>query len=193
MYRTHIDEGEKRFFYGYVIVAAGFSVWLVAFGTFTAFGVFFKPVLVEFGWTRADTSLGYALAILVMGVVSIPIGWLTDQLGPRIVVTLFGSFLGISYFLMSQMHALWQFHIYYAVLTAIGMSTATAPIMATVARWFARRRGLMTGFVQSGLGIGGLIFSPLVGLLITNHGWRKTYVIIGIITLSGVIISGLRE
>ena len=103
-----------------------------------------------------------------MAPLSIVTGWLTDRLGPRLVVTIFGSFLGISYLLMSQVNALWQFYFNYGVLAAIGMSVTATPIMATVARWFVRRRGLMTGIVQAGLGIGGLIIAPLTGWLIFN-------------------------
>jgi len=186
-----IDDRQRGFFYGYIVVAAGFGVWLISFGTYTTFGILFRPVSNEFQWNRADATLGYSLSIIVMAIVSIQMGWLTDKLGPRIVVTIFGSFLGISYLLISQVNSLWQFQICYAVVTAIGMSTPTSPVMATVARWFVKKRGVMTGFVQSGLGIGGLVFAPLCGLLVLSYGWRDSYVILGTIALTGIVISGL--
>jgi len=188
---TQIDGRQRGFFYGYIVAAAGFAVWFISFGTYTTFGIFFKPVFNEFHWSRADTTLGYSLSIIVMAIVSIQMGWLTDKLGPRIVVTIFGSFLGISYLLISQVNSLWQFQICYAVVAAIGLSTATAPVMATVARWFVKKRGLMTGFVQAGLGIGGLVFAPLCGQLVLSYGWRDSYVILGTIALVGIVISGL--
>jgi uncharacterized membrane protein YjgN (DUF898 family) len=58
-----------RFFYGYVVTAAGFGVWLICWGTFNpCFGVFLKPLLAEFGWTRAETALAYSLALSVQAV-----------------------------------------------------------------------------------------------------------------------------
>jgi len=118
-------------------------------------------------------------------------GWLTDRLGPRVVVSIFGSFLGISYLLVARVNALWQFYLYYGLLVSIGMSVTATPIMATVARWFVQRRGLITGIVQAGLGIGGLIIAPLTGWLISNHGWRTAYWVLGVIALVGFILSGL--
>jgi len=49
----------------------------------------------------------------------------------------------------------------------------------------------MTGIIQSGVGIGGLIFAPLTGWLILTYGWRLAYIILGIITLVCTITSGL--
>ena len=182
---------KSRFFYGYVVAAAGFSIWLIGWGIHTTFGVFFKPMLTEFGWTRAETVLAYSLLFIVQAVLGIVVGWLSDKIGPRIVVTVFGSFLGICYLLMSQVNAVWQFQLNYALAGGIGLSALVVPIMATMARWFVRRRGIMTGIVQTGLGIGGLIFAPLAGWLILTSGWRSSYIILGIIVLVGIITSGL--
>jgi MFS family permease len=179
------------FYYGYIVAAAGFIVWMIGFGISGTFGIFYKPMLTEFGWNRADTVFAYSLCIFVMAVLSIITGWLTDKLGPRIVVTIFGSFLGISYLLMSKVSALWQFYLNYGVLTSIGLSVTSTPIMATMARWFVRRRGFMTGIVQAGLGIGGLIIVPLAGWLILNYGWRTAYWVLGVIAIFGLVISGL--
>ena len=69
-----------------------------------------------------------------------------------------GSFFGIGVLLMSQVHAIWQLYLFWGVLIAIGKSTATVPITATVARWFTKNRALMTGIVTAGgAGFGGLV------------------------------------
>ena len=185
------DAAKGLFFYGYIVAAAGFTVWMIGFGISNTFGIFYKPMLTEFGWARADTVFAYSLGTFMMAILSIVTGWLTDKLGPRIVVTIFGSFLGISYLLMSKVSNLWQFYLYYGVLASIGMSITATPIMATVARWFVRRRGLMTGIVQAGLGIGGLVIAPLTGWLILNYGWRTAYWVLGVIAILGLVISGL--
>jgi len=174
----------SRFFYGHVVTAAGFGVWLICWGTFNpCFGVFLKPLLAEFGWTRAETALAYSLALSVQAVLTIMMGWLTDRLGPRTVVTVFGSFLGICYVLMSGVSTIWQFQLNYGLVGAVGLSALNIPIMVTIARWFVKRRGLIIGIVQAGLGIGGLIFPPFTAWLILYYGWRFAYMILGLITL----------
>jgi MFS transporter, OFA family, oxalate/formate antiporter len=183
--------GEKRLFYGYIVAGAGFAIWLIGWGTYSpGFSVFFKPLLAEFGWSRAETSLAYSLSFLVQAGLGIVMGWLTDRLGPRIVMTLLGSFLGVSYLLMSQVSNLWQFQINYALVGGIGISTLSVPVMVTVARWFIKKRGLMLGIVQAGNGVGGFIFPPLAGWLILSYGWRSAYAIFGIIALAGIMIAG---
>ena len=184
--------GESGFFYGYIVAGAGFGIWLIGWGTYTpCFSVFFKPLLAEFGWSRAETSLAYSLSFLVQAGLAIVMGWLTDRLGPRIVMTVLGSFLGVCYLLMSQVSALWQFQINYALVGGIGVSTLTIPVMVTVSRWFIKKRGLMIGIVQAGNGVGGFFFPPFAGWLILVYGWRSAYVMLGIIALAGIIIAGL--
>jgi MFS family permease len=183
--------GEKRLFYGYIVAGAGFTIWLIGWGTYSpCFSVFFKPLLAEFGWSRAETSLAYSLSFLVQAGLGIVMGWLTDRFGPRIVMTVLGSCLGVSYLLMSQVSNLRQFQINYALVGGIGISTLSVPVMVTVARWFIKKRGLMLGVVQAGNGVGGFIFPPLAGWLILTYGWRSAYAILGIITLAGMMIAG---
>ncbi len=78
---------EPKFFYGYVVTFAGFMIWFVGWGAFTpSFSVFLKPLIAEFGWSRADASLAYSLSFLVQAGFAVMMGWLTDKLGPRVVI-----------------------------------------------------------------------------------------------------------
>lgn len=182
---------KSRFFYGYVVVSASFIIWAVAFGATVTFGLFFKPLLEEFGWTRAMTSGAISLAMILAGFIGIIMGRLTDRFGPKVVLVVFGSFMGLSHLLMSQITNLWQFYLVYGVLMSIGISAVNVPILATVARWFVKRRGLMTGVVLSGLCLGQMIMAPVTGELIMNYGWRHSYLVLGSIVLVFIIAAGL--
>jgi len=181
----------KSLFYGYIVAAAGFWVWFIAFGISLTFSVFFVPVSAEFHWTRADTALASSLSVVVMGLLALVMGWLTDRLGPRFVVSFFGSFLGVACLLLSRVTELWQFTLCHALIFSIGTSTASVPIMATVSRWFVKRRGLISGLVQSGVGIGGFIIVPVTGWVISAYGWRTAYVVLAVVAFVGIIASGL--
>lgn len=183
--------GSGRFFYGYVIVVASFCIWLVQWGSIQSFGVFYKPLTEEFGWSRAETALALSMVSVVHAAAAIIMGSLTDRIGPRIIVTIIGSLVGISYLLLSQMNSLGQFYFYYAVVGALGMSTGSVPIMATISRWFVKRRALMVAIVQAGVGIGGFVFAPFSAWMIVNYGWRQAYEAMGAIVLVIGIISGL--
>ena len=184
--------GKGRFFYGYVVAVAGFLTWFFGWGVYAiCFGIFFKPLLTEFGWSRAEISLGYSISLVIQATLGIIMGRLTDRFGPRFIVTVFGSFLGWSLLLTSQVHTLWQFYIYYAVIGGIGASILNIPIMATISRWFIKRRGLMTGLVQAGAGFGGFFLAPFAGWLILTYGWRYACTVLGLITAAFMILSGL--
>ena len=182
-------DAKPKFFYGYIVVVAAFFVMAVMWGTFHAFGVFFNPVLAEFGWTRAMTSGAFSLSLLVSGLSAILMGRLTDRLGPRWVITLCGFLLGLGYLLISQVTAVWQLYLFYGVLIGIAMGGSWVPLMSTVARWFAVRRSLMTGICLVGLGIGGLVAPPLANWLISIYYWRVSYVIIGALGMVVVILA----
>ena len=177
------------FFYGYIVVLAAFFVIMLMFGTFYSFGVFFKPLATEFGWSRAITSSAFSAKMLMGGIFSIVMGRLNDRLGPRLVLTIGGLLLGLGYLLMSQISTLWQLYLFYGILVGIGMSTGYVPLISTVARWFAKRRGMMTGIVVSGVGAGTLVVPPIANWLILNHGWRTSYTVLGIVSLVVIIVA----
>lgn len=183
------DTKNPKFFYGYVIVAAAFVLLTVMGGTYYSFGVFFTPLLTEFGWTRAMTSGAFSLSILLEGAIGIPMGRATDRWGPRMVITLCGFLLGLGYLLMPQISALWHFYLLYGVIIGIGLGGLWVPPVSIVIRWFAKRRNTMTGIAIAGTGVGGLITPPLASWLISTYDWRLSYVILGSAVLVLVVLA----
>ena len=164
MFNHYITLFRRKFpslHYGYVVVATSFLIMTLAFGTQNSFGVFFKPMSAEFGWSRADTSGPFSLGILVSGILSIIAGRLSDRFGAWKVVAVGAVISGVGYLLMADLHSLWQFYLYYGVLVAIGISTIYVPIVAMIARWFTKRRGLMAGIGIAGIGFGMAVMPPL--------------------------------
>jgi len=98
----------------------------------------FQTSAVEFGWTRADTSLAYALSFFVQAGMAIIMGWFDRPVRSENRHVRSGFGLGICYLLLSQIDALWQFTMTYAVVGGIGVSTLTVPVMVTVSRWLSR-------------------------------------------------------
>jgi len=179
---------KPNFFYGWVIVIAAGCVIFVMYGTVVTFGIFFEPVLTEFGWSRAMTAVAFSLVIIIRGSLYMVTGRLTDKYGPRIVVTTCGFLLGMGYLLMSQISSLWHFYLLYT-LVGVGMSSAWIPQVSTVARWFEKRRGLATGIACAGEGMGILIMVPVARWLISIYDWRSSYIVVGIMALVIVIVA----
>ncbi len=177
--------GKGKFFYGYVVVALGLLINMVLGGTLYTFSVFFEPLSTDFGWTRAATSGAFSLFMTLHGILYIFTGKMNDKLGPRIVMSLCGLFMGVGYMLMSLTGEIWQIYLFYGVIIAVGMSGGYVPLTSTVTRWFTgnSKRGLMVGISVAGVGLGTMIFPPLATWLINSYGWKTSYIVIGISVL----------
>ena len=179
---------KPKVYYGYIVAFSTFLIILLTFGTVYSFGVFLEPMIVDLGLTVAMTSGAYSLGIFVRGLLGIATGRLSDRFGPRIVLTVSGIFLGLGYLLMSQIKASWELYLYYGVIVAIGQGGTFVPAISTIARWFVKRRGMMTGIVVAGSSIGIIIMAPAIEWLIASYGWRTAYITIGAIVLVLIIL-----
>jgi len=181
------EERKPGIFYGYMIVLCSFLIMMIMWGAQYCFGIFFKPMLNELGLSRGVLSGAYSINTIIQGIVGIFTGKLSDKYGPRIVVTVCGSCLGISYLLMSRVEMVWQIYVIFGVLASLGMAGCWVPLLSTITRWFVFRRGFMCGFAAAGIGVGLMILPPVAGYLITSFGWRTSYIIVGLTVLVVVI------
>ena len=100
----------KKNSYSNVIAASCFGIQAIGVGTYTTFGVFFSPLMSEFGWSRAVISGAASAAFLFMGFLGIYIGRLNDKIGPRKLMTVTGLFFGLGLFLMSRLEEILQLY-----------------------------------------------------------------------------------
>jgi MFS family permease len=173
-------------FYPYLIATICFSMQAIGIGIYIGFGVFFNPLMAEFGWSRAAISGASSLAFFIMGIVGVLIGRLNDRFGPRPLLTVTALFLGLSGILMGRLTTLGQLYLFYGLLFGIGLSSIDVIALTTVARWFAHRRGLMTGIVKVGTGAGQFVVPLAASWLILHYGWRWSFVILG--TVGGLVL-----
>ena len=78
---SKLPERDPR--YAWVMVAATFVLSGLAFGVLGSVSVFLKPLVAEFGWTRAETSLGYSTVALSSAFFGVLWGYVADRVGRR--------------------------------------------------------------------------------------------------------------
>ena len=183
------NNNKPRLFYGYFVVTAAFIILMVSFGVNNAFGVFFNPILTEFGWTRAMTSGAFSLSWVMQGVLGIMMGGLNDRFGPRVVITICGLLMGAGFMLMSRVYAIWHIYLFYGIIVGVGMGGVMVSQVSTIAKWFVKRRSMMTGIVMNGIGLGILIAPPIANQLISTNDWRVSYIILGGVVLVAVVLA----
>ena len=169
----------NKFYYGWIIVGLGLVSMSFWFGIRTSFSVFYVVLLEEFHWTRGESAGVQSVAMLTYTVIAPVVGGLIDRLGPRRVIVPGVILLVIGLLLCSTMRDLFQFYLFYGVLTAAGSTCiAIVAYSAILAHWFERKRGLASGIAVSGMGLGTFLLVPLSQSLISSYGWRPTFVIL---------------
>ena len=182
-----VPREHSRFSYGYVIVGAAFIVAVADEGLLFSFGVFFKPLLEEFGWTRSVTAGAFTMWSLLHIPGVFVVGKLTDRFGSKPLLTLSGLFLGVGHLLMSQTNTVWHLYFFYGVIISIAQSLYWIPLIAIIPQWFVEKRGLIMGIVSSGIGVGQMIFPPLANWLIDAYGWRVSYAVVGSLSMVAIV------
>jgi predicted MFS family arabinose efflux permease len=139
-----------------------------------AFAVFLLPMQRELGYSAAQLTGAFSLALLVSAVAGIAVGRHLDRHSPRTVMTagsVAGALLVVAW---SQVHGLLAF---YALWIGIGLVMAAVlyePAFTVLAKWFpgaAERRRAMTAMTLAGA-LASFIFLPLAQALIDAYGWR---------------------
>lgn len=157
---------------GYSIVAASFLIQGVTIGGMFAYGVLFAEMITTFGWSRAAIAGAISVATLTMGIVGVLAGRLNDRFGPRGVLSVSAAFYGVGFMLMSALSEPWQLYLIWGLIVGIGLSTHDVVTLGTVARWFPRRRGFMSGIIKVGTGCGQMTVPVLVAALVAAYDWR---------------------
>jgi len=168
-------------YYGWVVVGMGFLAGFVGFGFVYSYGVFFKPLSSEFGWSRSLIAGAFSLYAVLHNLLAFFAGRAVDTIGPKPILAVAGISLGASMIVMSRVDSVWELYVYFGILFSIGLACIFSPVMATVSRWFDAKRGFAAGITATGIGTGALVFSPLSAWLISTLGWRQSYVVLGIV------------
>ena len=178
----HGDTPNRRpkIFYGWWLVGiAAITLTVVITPIFQGLGTFFVALERAFGWSRASLSVPFSLA-RAEGALLGPIeGYLTDRLGPRFMI-LFGFFiLGAGLIAFSFIQTLIGYYITFLVMFAGASLGGVIPFMASINNWFVRHRAKAMGIGMAGINMGGLLV-PLLALAITNYGWERAALSVGL-------------
>jgi len=174
-------------YYGYIIIAVSILILFIMHGIGRSWGVFLSSLEAEFGWSRAAISGAHSLGFMMGGAISIILGKISDRFGSRIIITIGALSVALGCFLMSTVSALWQVYLFYGLLITLWGSPANVSLLSTAMRWFNKKRGLFSGFVKVGTGLGIMLIPLLSTQLTQTYGWRNAFIILGVICLVIVV------
>lgn len=172
-------------FYGWRMVGASAAVRLLGAGLHSyGFTVFFLPLSQELNLSRTATSFAFSLSRAEGAIEGPIVGHLLDRYGPRPVMIVAVSLMGIGYLLLSQAQTYVMFLLVYTGLISLAHSGGFmhAPMTLTNS-WFIRLRARAMTINSAAYGLGGVLIAPVLSLIVHAWGWRWGAAIAGMVFL----------
>ena len=149
------------------IALAGIIV-MICLGTVYSWSIFTNSFVAGFNWSTQAATIPFELAIFFLGVGAIIGGRWQDRVGPR-TVTIVGVLLwGIGLVLAglgTEALGKWWLYLTYGVIGGLGLGMGYVTPVAMVTKWFPDRRGLGSGMVVMGFGLGAFFYNQIVARL----------------------------
>ena len=176
---------------GFLVVIAAISIQLTV-GIAYIWSVFQTGIADSiFGGDNAAAGLTFSLMLAMLAIGSVIGGKLAARFSTRIVVFAGGLLLCAGFFLASFVteRISWLLWMTYGVLGGLGMGFTYSTTIACAQKWYPHKKGLISGVIVSAIGVGGVVFTPIVENLITAFGGSgvgevKTFMVLSVVFLA---------
>ena len=173
----------KKFDRAIQILVAGFCINL-CMGILYAWSVFKKALVVDLGWSNADASLPYTVAIITFALSLLVAGILQDRMGPRRVLILGTVMVGLGMIVSSFATTPMMLVLTFGVMTGSGIGFGYACLSPSAMKWFhPSKKGLVNGLIAAGFGLAAVYLAPLTSTLIAEYGINTSFLVLGIAVL----------
>ena len=171
-------------YYGWLIVALSFLTLSAHGSARMSFSLFQVALIDEYGWSRGALGGAFSLMMVLYALIGPFIGSFFEKYGARAVIPLGSIIIGIGlsggYFISEIWHVYFLIGIFLSVgqaCSGFAMHSALMPL------WFSKKRGLATGIVFSGPGIGAIFLIPALEYIMRIYGWRNATLLFGLLLI----------
>ncbi len=177
-----VNKNDRRLFYGWWVVGAGFIALFMGMGIVAYVrSVFFKAMVTDLGWPRGSLALAMSIGTIFSATAQPFIGSWVDRHGPKRLMLVSAFLNGVVLMLFSLVRELWNVFLIVSLssLTVVGFTGL--PVQIMVSKWFVKKRGRAMGIALAGIGLGGFVLSPVASFLIPVIGWRYAWIVFGLL------------
>ncbi len=168
----------RRWLIFIILALAYFSVYFHRVTT----GVLSEHFREDFMVDATSLALLSSLYFYAYGVMQLPVGVLTDRLGPRRTLLIIIGLAPIGIFLTSIAKD-FSTVLIGRVLIGLGMSAVSVPAMRIFSAWYQKDSfATVNGSLLAIGNFGGMLAAGPFALITNTHGWREVYLILGIVT-----------
>ena len=148
------------------------TVLQICFGTVYAWSFFQTMLVRQLGWTFTETAIAFSITIFSLGCSAAWAGAALPRLGPR-KLAIIGSVMFAGGYLLAglalHIDSLPLFYLGYGVIGGAGIGLGYVTPVATAAKWYPDRKGLATGIVVMGFGVGAFLLSIVLAPILIVH------------------------
>ena len=147
------------------VIALMGTLLQLCLGTVYAWSYFQSLLVKSYRWSYTDTAWAFSIVIFTLGLSAAWAGVNLGRYGPRKLAVIGGLLFSLSYVLGGialYFKSIPMFYLGYSVVGGIGIGLGYVTPVSTVAKWFPDKKGLVTGVVVMGFGVGAFMMSKLL-------------------------------
>ncbi len=149
-------------------------------------GLITEPLLVDMQIDRVVFARMNLWATLIGALFCLGVGRLIDRFGSRIVLTIVTLALATVVLSMSGARSVALLAILITLTRGLGQSALSVVSITMVGKWFVRRLNVAMAVYTVVLSIGFMLAFPLIGAMVIDGGWRRTWWIVGLALMFGL-------
>jgi MFS family permease len=175
------------FYYGWVnVFVAALAMVGTLPGRTQGLGLITEPLLADLQINRVVFARMNLWATLIGALFCLGVGRLIDRFGSRIVLTIVTVALATVVLLMSGARSVFILAILITLTRGLGQSALSVVSITMVGKWFVRRLNVAMAVYTVVLSIGFMLAFPLIGTMVIDSGWRKTWWTVGLALMFGL-------
>jgi sugar phosphate permease len=178
--------------WGWVVLGSSFVTLFITYSIrIGAYPVLLPEMIKNLRMTKAQAGMiksAFSLTYLIFAPL---MGWLTDRIGGRKVISFFCLVLGGGTFLMGSAWSFTASAFFYSIV-GIGAAAMWVPYATLIQRWFGvKKRGLALGILNSSSAAGFGLMGFVLPLIVLRYHWRVGWYLLGIAGFFLFFLNGL--
>jgi MFS family permease len=176
----------SEFSLGWKVLLAGFLGTMCGASPlpFNVIGFLFEPLNAEFGWNKAQVSVGVTIFGVVAALLAPVFGWLADKHGVRRVAIWSLVAFVVTFSMMALTpNSLYGFYGLWFLVGLVGIGSTPVTWSRGISLWFAKNRGLALGLMLIGTSAAAFVVPRLAVWAIQSFGWREMFPVVALLPL----------
>ena len=165
------------------MVTVGSFIILLFLGLIYAWSIFATPLELEYGWSRAQTSLTFTISISMFCIGGLVVSQLKKKINITLILLINAILILVGFVLTSRVDALWELYVYYGVICGFAVGSTYNCVISVIPLYYPKKVGTISGIMLLAFGLGGFVLGMVAKKLLhyfPADQWGKAFLWIGI-------------